>query len=296
MPSSISHRWNRWLALGFVGTSIGVALGSLFFIAEFEEYSSVGSPVSILVFIPIFGLLLYFWTRTVEEVLALSSVTIAVGGTVTSIAYLTPLFVQDGLIDAQRNLLTMQAFSRFVGVVTLSTFLIGCGLVVGVILRNEVLGRPTDRPVVKRRRRVLAGATVAAVLPAPVLASRLVTNYASALDHRTQQVTIEGAQLNGDELQLRISVPNALTAELFVESVLVYVTGGRERLSSSEFPEATVPRESRSEITVDVGSVADALAEDPNELHIDGYVRVSAFTGFEERMRIQAYELSIENE
>ncbi len=288
------HPWRRWLLLGFVGAIAGTGIGSLFFVSEFYEYSPFEFPLPNFVIIPTVGMLLYFWTRTVDEVLALSSLTALVCGTVAAIAYLTPLFVQDGMIDTQRHMLTTQAFSRFVGGVSLSAVLLGCGLIVGVILRNEVLGRPADDEVMRRRRRMLVAATGAATLPIPVWGTRVATNYAAALEYRGRRATVTDTQLRGEELDVTVSIPNDLPDEVLVESVLVQVAGGYERESTSSLPEKTIPSESSLELSVAVGSIAAVLDEEPDAIHIDGYVNVSGLTGFEERMRIDPYETTFD--
>ncbi len=284
----------RTLVLSIVGLLCGLGAGSVFFVWEYYEYAPVRFMTAIPVIVPLFGLMLYFWTQSLREVLSILSATALLGGTISALMYLTPLYVFETVPDAQRYMLTTQAFSRFALAFTLGGVLLGAGVIVGAILRNEVLGGPTDDWTVDQHRRSLIASTGALTVSSALLGASVVNNYATAFEHREYHATIDDGELQGDELSVTLSVPNALAGDLQIDSIVMHVTGEYERLTWSTLPEETVPSDSSFDLPLEIGSVAEVLDEDPETIRIDGYVNISAFASLEERMLIDEYEVSPE--
>lgn len=81
------------------------------------------------------------------------------------------MVVQDRVTNLQWNFVVLQSFSRVVVFVAIGGVLLGAGLVVGSVLRNEVLGRAVDGPTAESRRRILGLSTVAVAGAATALGS-----------------------------------------------------------------------------------------------------------------------------
>lgn len=273
-----------------VAAVLGIGLGGLFAASMLYEYSPFAT--SYLAAIPVFGVLLYFWTRAVERTITLAAVSVVVGGVVGGGTYLTPLVVQDGVTDLQWNFVVLQSFSRIVVFVAIGSVLLGAGLVVGSVLRNEVLGRGIDGPTSDSRRRILGLSTVVVAGSAATLGSQTVLNYASTIEHESRQVTVEDAVRSGDELSVTLSIPNELRDELRVESVLV-IAVAEEHRSASTLVDRTVPSGASGELTASFDVLPPDGAADPLEVRIDGVVYVSAFSSYEHRMRIREYRETI---
>lgn len=281
-----------------VAVLLGVAVGGLLSQTLLYKYGSL--PIRwVVLFTPVVGAVLYWWTDVLEELLSAVSVSIIVAGLTTVLAYATPLFVIRSPSVAEQNVLLLDAINRTFLYLGLTAVLLVIGSVVAAFAYRERL--VPDRLLENRGRpsAALVLLTVGIVVIAGTLAVPLVRNYGSAAEQREVEPSVDRVCHFPEEgtIYVSIAVQNRLTDRLWIDSYLLQVSGLEpEPIALRGFPHAPIGSGETGyvEAWIDVDENLSSALAGPAEVEISGYIYTEAFNDFSVRLDVSATEVVID--
>lgn len=288
VPDGTRAATEQGARLAVTSLLFGVALGGLFTVSSLSSYSPVSIPI--LAFVPIVGCLLYFWLRSVEEILVGWFVVSLLGSVIGGLSYATHLFVVDDVGVIERRFVLMQSAGRAALLLLAAGVLVGMGLILASTIRNEVVPSVDDSVSHRKRRAIVVGATAVTTVGPVLFGREVVANYVSALAQRETAITVSSVDADGESVTVEVRVPNAMNGPLTVEWVLVRLRATGPEVTEPTYPDAVIPPGEVRRIPVEASIEP---FDTGTEVMIDGYVRVSAFTDYEERIPIEPTRTTI---
>jgi hypothetical protein len=275
------------LLLVAVSVLLGVALAGPLVAGALSPFSPLPVPNPV-VFTPVLGLLIYWWTDGIEEVLAVLVGTTVVG-TLVVVGFLSiPAFVLDASVAGRGAVYQSSIFNAFIKIVFALPF-VAITVVAASLLDSElgVLERYHPRATPTRR---LVALTVGLALVALVVAGGLGANYASVADQSTAQVEVVGVDTTGEAIDVEVRVPNRLRTEMYVRSVVVDVTlNGSTPNRGVSLTRAWIDEGSSRTFVVTVDEISPSDYRDAESVRITGIVRIEAFRSYETGLRLEPW-------
>ena len=277
----------RRLLLVAVSALLGVVLAGPLVARSLSAFSPLPVPNPV-VFTPLIGLLIYWWTDGIEEVLAVLVGTTLVG-TVVVVGFLSiPAFVLEASVDGRGAVYQSSIFNALVKIIFALPFValtvVFASLVdseLGLLERYHPRGEPT---------RQLVALTAGVALLALVVAGGLGANYASVVDQSTAEVEVIGVDTVGEAIEVEVRVPNRLRTEMYVRSVVVDVAlNGSTPRRAVSLPRARIDEGTSRTFVVTVGTISPAAYRDAESVRITGVVRIEAFRTYETGLRIEPW-------
>ncbi|MDY6818339.1 MAG: hypothetical protein SVG88_06720 [Halobacteriales archaeon] len=292
-----SRSWNllrQWIALPLVAVLLGTTVGGLLAHTLLYQYGSL--PVPYLVGVsPLVGLLLYWWTDSLWEVLVtLFLVTIVAFLTAVAV-FSTPLYVLENTTVVESNLLLLNSIAQTILFSGLTAILLAVGIIIASFLFREGLLPDTWRAYRGQLTLQLAVVTLVVVLIGAGVTGTLVRNYGSAVEQGTEAVDVGEVTVVESNNQLRSSlvVRNRLAEPMTIDSYLVHywINGSNEPLTDRGFPNRQIPAEDTGVVWVgiDADPAFELAGSDTAAVRITGFVYVTGFNGYRVRLDITEY-------
>lgn len=277
----------RRAVLAVAGVVLGLFLGATFAARALAVYAPL--PVlPALLFAPVAGLFVYWWTNGIRELLGVLIVLSVVSIGVVVAAVSTPVFVLDSTTGGRSAVYQTGMFNALVSllpaipVVALSAALASVlDTELGLLERYHPRGETTRR---------LVAVTVGLTLLATAFTGVAAVNYASVAEQSQADVTVTGIDAEGDRLRVAVTVPNRLTSEMYVRSVVVEVAlNGSTPQRTSLIARTTVPTGGEETFVVTAEEPSAAAYRNADSVRITGVVRVAAFRGYETGLELEPY-------
>lgn len=283
----MASSYRRRLGLAAVGVGVGLFLGATFAAEALAVYALAPVPPALL-FAPVAGLLVYWWTDGIRELLAVVVVVSVVGVAVVVAVLSTPVLVLDATTAGRGAVYQSGIFNALVSllpalpVVALSAALASVlDTELGLLERYHPRGETTRR---------LVAATLGLVLVAAAFTGAATVNYASVAEQSRAGVTVTGVDAEGDRLRIGVAVPNRLTGEMFVRSVVIEVQlNGGTPVRSSLLPRARIPAGEERTFVVTTAEPSPAAYRDAESVRVTGVVRIVAFRGYETSLELEPW-------
>lgn len=277
----------RHLVLLAAAIMLGTGLGGAQVLSVLAAYRPFPFP-SPLVLAPVVGLLVYWWTRGVREVLGVLTGVTTVALAVVVAAVSVPVAVIDASAAGAGALYQLGIFQALVGVlpvvplVALTTaFASALDSETGLLRRYHSRGRPTATLAV-----VTVGGAVLVVLFAGVVGA----NYASVAAQSQVEASVVGVDTEDGAVQVAVEVPNRLADTMYVRSVVLDVElNGTQTVRASETPRAQVQPGNDRTVVVSVEALSPAEYRHAESVRITGVVRFWAFGGYEGDLSVATY-------
>lgn len=283
----MDHTTRRRLLLVAVSVLLGVALAGPLVASALSPFSALPVPNPV-VFTPVLGLLIYWWTDGIEEVLAVLVGTILVG-TVVVVGFLSiPAFVLDASVAGRGALLQSSIFNALVKIIFALPF-VAITVVFASVLDSELGLLERYHPRGEPTRQLLA-LTVGLALLALVVGGALGANYASVAEQSTAEVEVVGVDTSGEAIQVEVRVPNRLRTEMYVRSIVVDVAlNGSTPERGVSLTRTWVDEGTARTFVVTVDEISPAAYQDAESVRITGIVRIEAFRSYETGLRIDPW-------
>jgi hypothetical protein len=277
----------RRAVLAAVGVVLGLFLGTTFAAEALAVYALTPVPPALL-FAPVVGLFVYWWTDGVHELLGLLVVVSTVGIAVLVGILSTPVFVLDASTAGRSAVYQSGIFNALVSllpaipIVALSAALASVlDMELGLLERYHPRGETTRR---------LVAATLALALVAAAFTGVATVNYASVAEQSRADVTVTGVDVDDDGLRIGVSVPNRLTAGMVVRSIVVEVQlNDTAPTRSSILPRTTVPAGEELTFVVPAEEPSPAAYRNAESVRVTGVVRIVAFRGYETSLELEPW-------
>jgi len=275
------------LALG--GVLLGVLLGGPYAASALSTYGVFPVPNPILV-TPVVGLLVYWWTRGIRELLALLALVALVAAAFVVAVLSAPVYVLEATAGGSAAVYQTAVFNA------IASLLPAVPVVALAAAFASVLDTETGLPAAYHPRgdltRRLVAATLGLAVVAAAVAGAVGANYASAARQSQADVTVLGVDDSEDRLRVGVRVPNRLTSGMLVRSIVLDIRlDGSRTVRVSYLARTTVPpgEVGTFAVPVDREELSPAAYRDA-DVRITGVVRVAAFRGYETTLRVEPYE------
>ncbi|MFB6299169.1 MAG: hypothetical protein ABEH65_02810 [Halobacteriales archaeon] len=278
---------HRRAQLAAASIALGVLLGAPQALSSLSQYSSFPFP-NPLIFTPIVGVLLYWWTEGISESIGVFIVSSLVGLLVVIVAISIPVFVLDASAAGRGALYQLGIFSAITSILpALPIVAITTGLAsvidteIGLMRRYHPRGEATAR---------LIGVTVGLAIITAILVGVVGANYASVAAQSQATATIVGVDVSEDGVQIGVRIPNRLRSAMYVQSIFLdFRVNGTQPIRSSFLPRTTIqPGETRT-FAVPVEKLSPAAYRNAQSIRISGVVRFRAFRGYASDLPIRPW-------
>lgn len=277
----------RRLALGAAGVALGVLLGAPAAASVLAPFSWVPVPNPVLI-APVVGVLLYWWTDGIEEVLG-GVILVAIAGlAVVVLTVSAPALVLNA--TAGQGAIYQTGFFNAIASMALAVPFVGLTAALASVLDTELglLRQYHPRGVITPR---LVAATVGLALLSALLAGSVGANYASVAAQSQVDVTVVGVDVGEETVAVDVRVPNRLRATMRVQSIVLDVRiNGTEPLRATSLQRATVSRGENRTFEVTVDELSPAAYRDAESIRITGVVRFRAFRGYESSVPVEPWQ------
>lgn len=266
---------------------LGVVLAGPLVARSLSPFSPLAVPNPV-VFTPVIGLLIYWWTDGIEEVLAVLVGTMLFG-TIVVVGFLSiPAFVLDASVAGRGAVYQSSIFNTLVKIIFALPFVaitvVFASLVdteLGLLERYHPRGKPTRR---------LVAVTAILALVALAVAGGLGANYASVAAQSTAEVEVVGVDTAGEAIEVEVRVPNRLRTNMYVRSIVVDVALNESTPQRGvSLTRSWIDEGSSRTFVVTVEEISPAAYRDAESVSITGIVRIEAFRTYETGLRIEPW-------
>ena len=277
----------RRLLLVAVSVLFGVVLAGPLVARSLSAFSPLPVP-NPLVFAPVTGLLIYWWTESIEEVLAVLVGTTLVG-TVIVVGFLSiPAFILEASVSGRGAVYQSSIFNALVKIIFSLPF-VAITIVFASLVDSELGLLERYHPRGKLTRRLIA-LTVGLAVLALVVAGILGANYASVAEQSTTEVEVVGVEPAGEAIEVEVRVPNRLRTNMYVRSVVVDVAlNGSTPQRAVSLSRAWIDEDTSRTFVVTVGDISPAAYRNAESVRITGVVRIEAFRTYETGLQMEPW-------
>lgn len=243
-----------------------------------------------LVFTPVFGVLVYWWSEDVRSVITVFATMLVAAGVAMVAVLSIPAFVLDVSAGGRAVIYQTAIFRAFTALV-LSIPFTAITLVLASVLDTETTllswidrGRPDT---------TLVSVTVGLVAFSVLLTGVVGLNYASAADQSRVSPTIEGVDVENEQVVVSVTVPNRLRSPMTVQSIVLDIRlNESENLRVSRVVNSPVRagETARYPVTVPTGELPPSQYRLASSVHIEGVVRISAFNDYDADLSVTPYD------
>lgn len=278
---------HRRAMLAAVSIALGVLLGAPQALSNLSQYSSFPFPNPLL-FTPIVGVLLYWWTEGIREAIGVFIGSAVVSLLVVIVAVSTPVFVLDASAAGRGALYQLGIFNAITSIlpalplvaITTATASV-LDTEIGLMQRYHPRGKATTQ---------LIGVTIGLAVLTAVLVGVVGANYASVATQSQAQATIVGIEVTEDGVQVGVRIPNRLRSAMYVQSIVLDIrVNATQPIRSTFLPRTTIqPGQSRV-FSVPVEELSPGAYRNAQSIRITGIVRFRAFRSYESSLRVQPW-------
>lgn len=277
----------RRVTLGAAAAVLGLFLGAAFAARALAVYAVLPVPPSLL-FAPVVGLLVYWWTDGIRELLGAVVVVSVVSIAVVVVAVSTPVFVLDATAGGRSAVYQTGMFNALVSLLP-AIPIVALSAALASVLDSELGLLEQYHPRGETTRRLVA-ATLGLALLMTAFTGAAAVNYASVAEQSQADVSVSGVDADGERLRIGVTVPNRLTGEMYVRSVVVEVQlNDTAPQRASLLARATVPAGGERTFVVPAEEPSAAAYRNADSVRITGIVRIAAFRGYETGLELEPY-------